>query len=252
MLSISFTRVPAEVISRRPSATSEPECARANEMARPNPRAAPVTRETCPVRLKSGNFTGISSLAKIVKEKDEDECNGGSDGIEEGVPRRGRAADDKGLVDFIQRGVSGRDGKSEEGPRPTPAGAIATGSAEEEQIENEVLGEVSDLADEIMHFVNLMAGKRREKPAESRLDDGAGVCGGKSVGGERENDRCPKQGRPPGAKPGGNERSALTDLIEFRSGARIAPGLFGQERNSSGCRCGAKKRPLQTLPLRSG
>src|SRR5258707_15771006 len=230
MLSISFTRVPAELTSRRPSATSEPECARANEIARPNPRAAPVTSETCPVRLKSGNFTGISSLAKTVKEKDEDERNGGSDGVEEGVPRRGRAADDKGLVDFIQRGVSGSDGKCEEGPRPTPALAIVTGSAEEEQIEDEVLGEVSGLADEIMDFVNLMAGKRTEKPTESRLDNGAGVCRGKSVSRERENDRCPKQGRPPGAKPCGNERGALTDLIEFRSGARIAPGLFGQER----------------------
>src|SRR5438477_3230277 len=141
MLSISFTRVPAELTSRRPSATSEPECARAKEMARPKPRAAPVTRETCPVRLKSGNFTGISSLAKIVKEKDEDECNGGSDGVEEGVPRRGRAAGDKSLVDFIQRGVPGGDGKSEEGPRPTPGFAIATGSAEEEQIDNAILGE---------------------------------------------------------------------------------------------------------------
>src|SRR5882757_10489668 len=255
MLSISFTRVPAELTSRRPSATSEPECASAKEMARPNPRAAPVTRETCPVRLKSGNFTGISSLAKTV-EKDEDECNGGSDGIEEGVPRRGRAADDKGLVDFIQRGVSGSDGKSEEGPRPAPAGAIATGSAEEEQIENEVLGEVSGLADEIMEFVNLMAGKRTEKPTESRLDDGAGVCGGKSVSGERENDRRPKQGRPPGAEPGGNERGALTDLVEFRSGARIAPGLFGQERISSRCWCGAKKAPASdpstALRVKSG
>jgi len=98
--------------------------------------------------LKSGNFTGISSLAKTVKEKDEDECNGSSDGVEERVPRRSRTADDKGLVDFIQRGVSGSDGKSEEGPRPTPALAIATGSTEEEQIENEILGEVSGLTDE--------------------------------------------------------------------------------------------------------
>jgi len=40
-----------------------------------------------------------------------------------------------------------------------------------------------------MDFVDLMAGKRTEKPAENRLDDGAGVCRGKSVGGERENDR---------------------------------------------------------------
>src|SRR5207302_5430982 len=110
---------------------------------------------------------------------------------------------------------------------------------------NEILGEVGDLADEIMDFVDLMAGKRREKPSESRLDDGAGVCGRKSVSGERENDRCPKQGRPPGAEPGGNERGAMTDLVEFRSGARIAPGLFGQERISSGCWCGAKTRPLQ-------
>src|SRR2546430_12369795 len=233
MLSISSTRVPAELISRRPSATSEPECARANEMARPNPRAAPVTRETCPVRLKSGNFTGISSLAKTVKKKDEDECNGGSVGVEDGVPRRRRQAGDKCLVDFIQRGVSGSDGKSEEGPRPTPALAIVTGSAEEEQIENEILGEVSDLTDEIMDFVNLMAGKRTEKPAENRVDDGAGVCGRKSVSGGRENDRRPKQGRPPGAKPSGDEPGALTDLIEFRGGARIAPGMFGQERISS-------------------
>src|SRR5690349_17863566 len=99
MLSISFTRFPAELISRRPSATSEPACARAKEMARPSPRAAPVTSETCPVRLKSGNFTGISSRAKAVKEKDEDECDGSSDGVEERVPGRGRATDDEGLMD---------------------------------------------------------------------------------------------------------------------------------------------------------
>jgi len=170
----------------------------------------------------------------MVKEKDEDECDGGSDGVEERVPWRCRAADDEGLVDFIERGISGRDGKGDEAPRPMPAFAIATGSAEEQQIENEILAEVRGLTDEIMDFVDLMAGKRTEKPAEDRLDDGAGVCRRKSISGERENDGCPDQCRPPGAKPGRNERRALTDLVEFRGGARIAPGLFGQERIPSG------------------
>ena len=100
----------------------------------------------------------------MVKEKDEDECDGSSDGVEERVPGRGRAGGDKGLVDFVERGITGGDGKSDEGPRPTPAFAIATGSAEEQQIENEILGEVSGLTNEIMDFVNLMTGKRTEKP----------------------------------------------------------------------------------------
>src|SRR5260221_1547383 len=232
-LSISFTRVPTELISRRPSATSEPACASAREIARPKPSAAPVTRETCPVRSKSGNFTIISVRTKAVEEEDQEEGDEGADGIDKRVPRRRRATDDEGLVNFVEDGITGSYGERGDGPRPTPTGASAASSTEEQQIKNEIFGKVGGFADEMVNNVDLMVCDGVEKPAEDGLDDGAGVRGRERIGRESEDDAGPGECRPPGAEPGGSQWDALAEFSELRSGARIAPGLFGQGRISS-------------------
>src|SRR5438552_2768267 len=54
MPSISRTSSPPDAASRNPSATSAPACARASEIARPSPRAAPVTSATCPCKSNRG------------------------------------------------------------------------------------------------------------------------------------------------------------------------------------------------------
>src|SRR5262249_47649967 len=52
---ISAGRLPWALASRKPSATSAPAWANASEIARPRPRAAPVTSATWPLRSKVGN-----------------------------------------------------------------------------------------------------------------------------------------------------------------------------------------------------
>ena len=60
--SISFVSLPPVVTSRKPSATSAPAWARANEIARPRPRAAPVTNATSPVRSNRGKSFAMAKL----------------------------------------------------------------------------------------------------------------------------------------------------------------------------------------------
>src|ERR1043165_8658491 len=52
--SISRTSSPPVPTSRNPNAISAPACARASEIARPRPRAAPVTRAALPCRSNRG------------------------------------------------------------------------------------------------------------------------------------------------------------------------------------------------------
>src|SRR6266481_2225772 len=54
IFNISATNPASAFTSRKPSATSAPACANANEIARPNPRAAPVTSATCPFNVNCG------------------------------------------------------------------------------------------------------------------------------------------------------------------------------------------------------
>src|SRR6266508_3382823 len=53
--SIREATSPPTFASRMPSATSAPAFASASEIARPRPRAAPVTSATCPIRSNRGN-----------------------------------------------------------------------------------------------------------------------------------------------------------------------------------------------------
>src|SRR6266540_710485 len=55
MPSIREATSPPTFASRMPSATSAPAFASASEIARPRPRAAPVTSATCPIRSNRGN-----------------------------------------------------------------------------------------------------------------------------------------------------------------------------------------------------
>src|SRR5882757_8176800 len=54
IFNISAANPASAFILRKPSATSAPACANASEMARPNPRAAPVTSATCPFNVNCG------------------------------------------------------------------------------------------------------------------------------------------------------------------------------------------------------
>src|ERR1700733_1802545 len=57
-------------MSRSPKATFAPAWARAIEMARPNPRAAPVTRATEPVRSKFGRSVIIVCHSNVCGKAD--------------------------------------------------------------------------------------------------------------------------------------------------------------------------------------
>lgn len=132
-------------------------------------------------------------------------------------------------MDFVEGGVACRDGKSGEGPSPTPADTRSTDGAKKQNIENEIFGEVRCFTDVMVDGLELIGGQRAEQPVNNWHDDPARVIGRKGICGQGENTTSPNDGRPPGAYPRGNERDALTEFIEFGGGAWISPWLFGQE-----------------------
>jgi hypothetical protein len=80
----------------------------------------------------------------------------GADGVEEGVPRAGGSAGHEGLMDFVEAGVAGGDDESGDAPSPAPAEASAADGAEKQNAEDEILGEVGGLADDVMNVSNLV------------------------------------------------------------------------------------------------
>ena len=87
-----------------------------------------------------------------------------------------------------------------------PAFAGAADRAEKQNAEDEILGEVSALANDVMDVGDLMVGQMWEEPVEERLDDSTGVLGGKEIGGHKEDESGPEHGGPPGAQPTWNQR----------------------------------------------
>ena len=84
-----------------------------------------------------------------------------------------------------------------------PAGNLSpqvTDATVQEEKEDEVLAEVSTLANKVMSQVHLVGGQEGEQPLEKRIDDPGGVVPGEGIGRKHKNTASPKQGGPPGAK----------------------------------------------------
>jgi hypothetical protein len=128
----------------------------------------------------------------------------GADGVEEGIPWAGGAADDEGLVNFVEAGVAGGDDQGGEAPRPAPADTGAADGAEEQNGEDEIFGEVGALTNDVVNVGDLAVGEVREEPAQERLDEVARVFLREEVGGHPEDEAGPEEGGPPGAEPVGN------------------------------------------------
>ena len=160
-------------------------------------------------------------------EPEESEGEEGADGIEKGIVRRGGAAGDEGLVDFVHDGIASSDRKSGDAPGPAPAFAIAANAAINQEAENKIFGEVGALADEMVDEIELILREPGEEPVNEGRQDAGGVFGRERVGGEREDDASPGDGRPPGAKPCGDQQfvKAWLHFRQLRGGTGIAPGL---------------------------
>jgi len=98
------------------------------------------------LRTRGVGGGGAGRRTPEVPEAYESGCEEGASGVEERVPRRSGAAGDEGLVNFVEAGVTRSDGERGEGPGPAPAFAVAAEAAKEEEIEDEVVGEVGGLA----------------------------------------------------------------------------------------------------------
>ncbi len=163
-------------------------------------------------------------------QEENEEGDEGPSGVEEGIPGGSVARRDEGLMDFVEGGVGCGDEPCGEGPGPMPADARTANAAVEQQIENEIFGEVRGFADEEVDGVKSRFAEGGREPAENDPENGGGVFGGKSVRGSGEDDGTPEQGGPPGAEPGGSHgfgRDAVSDLAEGGGGPRFAPG-FGR------------------------
>jgi len=151
----------------------------------------------------------------------------GADRVEKGIVRRSGAAGDEGLVNFVHDGIARGDGKGGDPPGPAPAFAIASDAAINQEAENKIFGEVGAFADEMVHEIELILREPGEEPVNDRRQDVGCVFGRERVGGEREYDAGPSDGRPPRAEPGGDQQlvKAWLHFRQLRSGTGIAPGL---------------------------
>jgi hypothetical protein len=111
--------------------------------------------------------------------------------IEQGIVRRGCAAGDERLVNFIQGGVSGGAEKCREAPRPAPSFAVAAHASVKQQAKNKVFRKVRAFADEMVDEFELAGGQRRNQPAQDRFEYPASVLRGKSVCRHREDKTRP-------------------------------------------------------------
>ena len=152
-----------------------------------------------------------------------------ADGIEQGIPRSGGAAGDERLVDLVEAGVASGDDEGSKAPGPVPTFAGSADAAEKQDTEDEIFGEVGALANEVVDVGDSMMAEMREQPSQERLDDAAGVFGGKEIGGHEEDPARPEQCRPPGAQPARDQRrgEARLNFGECGGGAWVAPGLVG-------------------------
>ena len=154
-------------------------------------------------------------------------CHESSDGVQQGIIRRSRAAGDKRLVDFVQDGIARGNRESRYAPSPPPSFASRTHAAIEQQAKDKVLAEMCALSNEIVNRKELIFGQGWDEPSQDRFDHRRRVLRGKRIRGHRENHARPRDGRPPGAQPPPLARrvQASLNFRQLRSGARIAPRL---------------------------
>src|SRR5579864_6950558 len=191
-----------------------------------------VVERPPPVGSLGGASCGFSvGAAEAEPEPEGSEGEEGADGVEKGIVRRGGAASDEGLVDFVHDGIACGHREGGNAPGPTPAFAIAPDAAVDEEAENEIFGEVGGLADDVVDEMELVLGEVRDEPFHEEGENGGSVFGGEGVGGKGEDDAGPGNGGPPGTKPRRNEKlvQPRLHLWELGRGARIAPRLFSQD-----------------------
>src|SRR5579885_1809590 len=103
-------------------------------------------------------------------------------------------------MNFVKRSVEGGGEPRRKRPAPAPALLAGAKSAIEEEAEDEILGEVRGLANDMIDFAKLMRGERRDQPVKNSRNDGGGVVRRERVRGHEENHHGPDDGRPPGAE----------------------------------------------------
>src|SRR5579885_1160400 len=140
---------------------------------------------------------GSAQTEVEIERRDGEES---AEGIQQGIVRRSSAAANESLMDFVERGVERGGEPRREAPGPAPALLPGAKSAIEKEAEDEVLGEVRGLADDVIDFAKLMRGKRGDQPVTNPRNDGGGVIGRERVRGHEENHNSPGDGRPPVAE----------------------------------------------------
>ncbi len=150
-----------------------------------------------------------------------------------GIPSAGATGDDKGLVDFVEHGISAGDEPGSQGRSQMPTASDAAQPSVEKQKENEIFREMGGFANEMMNQFQARMTDAGNEPAKKWLDNATGMFRRKRTSGTGEDEQGPEQGGPPRAKPVGKKRSgrnARTEASEFGCGPWIAPGFgTGQE-----------------------
>jgi hypothetical protein len=141
------------------------------------------------------------TLEAAVEKKDGEKSNEGAGGIEEGVPSRGSAGSDEGLMKLVEGGIEGGNEPCGERRAPVPARARAADTSIKKHEENKVFDEMRCFADQMVHVEDAVLRGGGKQLAENWIDEAAGVFGREAIGGRHENDRGPQERWPPYAKP---------------------------------------------------
>lgn len=205
------------------------------------------------------------ALVAAVENKHGEKSNEGAGGIEEGVPSRGSAGSDEGLMKLVESGIEGGHEPCGERPAPVPARTRAPNAAIKKHEENEVFQKMRCFADEMVHVEDVILRGGGKQPAESWIDETAGVFGREGIGGRRKNDHGPQERWPPDAKPCEDHVFAWHvegDFVEIRVGAWIQPGAgrghsvfsfpFYFKRKMKDCRLKKQERDPTRITCKQG
>lgn len=159
--------------------------------------------------------SGWLNWTEAEPEEEHGESEEGADRVEKGIVGRGCAADDKGLVDFVEAGIASGDKPSGKAPGPAPAFAVAAEAAIEEEEKNKVFGEMGAFADQMVDEIEPIVTEVRKKPVDEGRENHGGMFGRKSIGREGEDEAGPEESGPPGANPRGEEEF-VNSRLHFR------------------------------------
>ena len=122
-------------------------------------------------------------------------------GVDQHVSKSSLTAGNERLVKFVEGGVAEDDQNRDQSPTQVPAFFASADSAENQQAENEIFGEVGAFTNDVVKQFERLVRSAGQQPMQEGNEVMAGVLGGKSASRKAGNGNGPEQSRPPSFEP---------------------------------------------------